>query len=326
VSNFRVFVALLLTLCFVTGVSLAQVTSPPTAYSPEDQRLDLIPSALEVYSSSDALTAQSAGELSAVVTTGQPEILTRSSSLRSGAADQTGSGGGKYLPVLFSALMPGLGEIYLGYKWRGAVLVALEVTAWAGYFYYRNEGLDTRSAYESFADQHWGYQKWIDDHKDGGQGFTLEELEEAGRAKAGSQDWPGYIPWVSKEEDKQHYYENIGKYDWYISGWRDWDPNFTDPGTDSGYMENTPLRDEYRTMRKESNDQLDTSNKFIYLSIGTRVFSIVETLILAHRSGGSNDDGQSAGVSSGVSRNQLNFRARPLGLTGAEIALEYNFK
>jgi hypothetical protein len=318
---------LLLILSFAASESLAQVASPPTAYSPESRKQDLIPSALEVYSSSQALTAQSAGELSALVTTGEPEILAHPSSLRMGASDQeSGSGGKRYLPVLLSTLMPGVGEIYLGYRWRGAALVTLEVAAWAGYFYYRNEGLDSREAYESFADQYWNYQKWIGDHKDGGQGYTLEELEEAGRNKAGSQDWPGYIPWVSKEEDKQHYYENIGKYDWFISGWQDYDPNFTDPNTDSGFMEDTALRDEYRSMRKESNDQLDNSNKFVYLSIGVRVFSIVETLILVRSDGGSSDAGQSTDVSSGMSRNHFKVNARPIGFDGAEVALEYNFK
>ena len=88
--------------------------------------------------------------------------------------------------------------------------------------------------------------------------------------------WPGYVPYVSKEDDKQHYYENLGKYDWYISGWSDWDP-LANP-----YLEDTALRDQYRAMRQESNESLDTANEFMWVSVVARAFSMVETTIIVH--------------------------------------------
>jgi hypothetical protein len=289
------------------------------AYQPES-RIDvesLVPSALEAYASSEELTVKT---FSAQMSADGQEVLKRPAFLGSPGDNETDSNGGvSYLPVLFSALMPGTGEMYLGYKWRGAALITLEIAAWAGYFYYRNDGLDSREAYESYADEQWELQKWLNHHPDIYDPFnttdaTIEQLEQIGRDKSGSQEWPGYLPYVSKEDDKQHFYENIGKYDWYISGWRDFDPEQDDP-----WMKDTPLRTTYRDMRKESNDQLDTANSFIYLSLGVRVFSIIETVFLARSSGSANNDQD-------VSRNTLRLETRPLGIRGAEIALEYRFK
>ena len=307
--------------CVLLATSLGSArpsgAQPDAACSPSNAHKDLLPEALEVYSSSDALTSEMFSELSSVVATGRPEVLSRQPAyaFQSGADDSEGGGSGKYLPVLFSALMPGTGELYLGYKWRGAALITLEVAAWAGYFYYRNQGLDSRDSYEAFADQYWSTSKWIDHHPSvyPGNLSTPEQMDSVGMEQS-SGEWPGFIPWVSKEEDKQHFYENIGKYDWYISGWQDYIP------TDSGeFMTDTALRDQYREMRKESNDQLDRADTFIYVSLGVRVFSIVETLFLARSDGSSGESGDET-------QNQLRLRTRAKGFDGGEIFLQYSFK
>lgn len=300
--------------------------SPDRSLNPQE---DLLPSALEVYSSSQALTTRAFNELTSVVSTGRPEALARPAAVSYGAArlDESSDGGGRsrYLPVLFSALVPGTGEIYLGYKWRGAALIAMEAGAWTGYFYYRNKGLDTREAYENYADSHWNVNKWISDHSllyPSEQLDTPAQMDSVGMIHSGSGEWPGYMPWVSREEDKQHFYENIGKYDWFISGWQDYDPDFYDESKEIPFQTDTALRDQYREMRKESNDQLETADRFIYVSLGVRVFSIVETLFLARASG----DGDDAAGASGELDNRLRLRTRAKGFDGGEIFLQYSFK
>jgi hypothetical protein len=229
------------------------------------------------------------------------------------------SGRRKYLPVLLSALVPGAGEVSMGYYKRGIALMAVEAGAWSGYLYKHNQGLDTRDEYEAFADAHWDQGRWIDNHylvyPD--VGWTLEELEQRGRDTSGSGVWPGYSPWVSRESDKQHYYENIGKYDWYVSGWADYAPGTTpDDLAPGGVL--SELREEYRDMRHESNTQLDAANRFIYLSIAARVFSLVETTMLVNRS-----PDERAG---GAQDNRWMLRARARGNDASEVALEYWFK
>jgi hypothetical protein len=218
-----------------------------------------------------------------------------------------------YMPVLYSLLIPGAGEISMGYYGRGITLVVAEIVAWTGYAKYHNDGMDQRAAYEGFADQYWNMDKWIADHPCNVEQFgerNLENLELCGQASSGSGVWPGYVPYVSKEEDKQHYYENLGKYDWYISGWADWDP-LSNP-----YAQDTALRDQYRAMRGESNDSLDKANEFIWISVVARAFSLAETAIIVHNR-------RSAESSAGGG---MALRARPRGFDGAELALEVRFK
>jgi hypothetical protein len=219
-----------------------------------------------------------------------------------------------YWPLLYSTLVPGLGELTMGYEKRGIALMAAEVVAWTGYYTNHNDGIDERTAYEAFADKNWNFDKWIDDHPSPCvlPGATLEDVEACGRASSGSGAWPGYIPYVSKEQDKQHYYENLGKYDWYISGWADWDGSATVPAHD------TTLRTQYRDMRGQSNDSLDKADSFIWISVAARAFSIAETAIIVHRR-----RGEEAGGGGG---SPITLSARPRGRTGGEVALEVRFK
>jgi len=223
-----------------------------------------------------------------------------------------------YWPVLYSALVPGVGELTMGYEKRGIALIAVDLLAWTGYFVKHEEGLDERDEYEAFADQYWTERKFIDDHylvyPQTGQ--TLEYLEEQGQAVSGSGGdwWTGYIPYVSKEEDKQHYYENLGKYDWFVSGWSDYDPLVDPPVAESA------LREQYRAMRAESNDDLDQANSFIWVSLAARVFSIAETAIIVH------NRREEGAQSSAAFDSPVALRARPRGFDGGELALEIRFK
>jgi hypothetical protein len=215
----------------------------------------------------------------------------------------------RYLPVLYSLLVPGTGEIALGRYYRGATLLALEAVAWTGYAYYRNEGLDGRDRFESFADAHWSHDQWIEMHPaaEGLSNPTFEEVDSIGRTAW--QGWPGYHSYAAREEQKQNYYENIGKYDWFISGWDDWDP--------MDKPMNTAVRDRYRALRKASNDDLDTADRFIFLSIATRVFSLVETAIMVYR--------QPNAQASVNQTKRYSFKARSTGLASGSVEFVCRF-
>ncbi len=227
--------------------------------------------------------------------------------------DNVSSGSkGTYLPVLYSLLIPGTGEIALGYPKRGIALIALEVTAWIGYAYYRDQGLDGRAEFEAFADAHWTEDRWINNHPAlEGEPVpkTFANLDSIGSDPSYS-GWPGYHSYAPKDDVKLNYYENLGKYDWFISGWEDWDP--------ASKPMNTELRDQYRALRLESNSDLDKADRFIYLSIATRVFYVVETVILARR------NGKSAESETNEKRN-YSFKTRSTGLASGEVAFVYRF-
>jgi len=216
--------------------------------------------------------------------------------------------GASYLPVLYSLLIPGTGEIALGYPKRGVALIALEITAWVGYAYFNDQGLEGREEFEAFADAHWAHSKWINDHAalEGISPKTFAVLDSVGQYHWTG--WPGYHSYAAKDDVKLNYYENIGKYDWFISGWADWDP--------VGKPRNTALRDEYRALRRESNSDLDTADKFIYLSVVTRVFSLVETTILARKKARNPETAE---------QRSYGFKTRSTGISSGEVAFVYRF-
>ncbi len=275
--------------------------------------LDLFPPYSKFYRSPDVLKLDASRKF-----LGDARRLNPSASLRSavsswGGMDSSGRRRGRVWPIVLSVIVPGAGEIYMGYYKRGIALVAAEIVAWTGYFYYRDQGLDGRDAYENFAETHWDFDRWIQWHPDA---YPLDlkfaELDSIGRDKWSSGGgWPAYHPWVDKGVDKQGYYEVIGKYDWFISGWEDFDPD-TQP-------HDTDLRTIYRGMRKESNDDLKTADRFIYLSLAARAFSLVESILLSR---GSEEDASSSSVDFGQ---HFDITVRPRGFHSTEIALEYNF-
>lgn len=261
-----------------------------------------------------SLRSYATGELAArpaVPATDRASAGLREASLASGLGDAANGRPKGYEAVLFSLLIPGTGEIYLGYYWRGIALVGIEAAAWYGYASYRNDGLDERQAYEAYADVHWSESRWIGNHPanecvDSTTTVDKDYLTTVGNNPCGG--WPGWHSWAPKEEQKQNYYENIGKYDWFISGWSDWDP--------VGKPMDTAVRDTYRAMRKQSNDDLDTADRFIYLSMAARVFSLVETVLLLH----GNKKAQEGATSS------HSLEIRSTGLYSAHIAYEYRFR
>ena len=288
-------------------------STAPTRVPQSDGCLpDLIPLAISSYKSGDEALAGAPMIREEPLHDGLLKYSLKSESPNFLQGEAEESSGRKYLPVLFSLLVPGTGEIALGYYGRGAVLLAAEVVAWAGYAHYHNKGLDSREEYERFADAHWNYDRWVFDHPanediaDGDR--TFESLDSIGRCCW--DEWPGYHTWHSKEEEELNYYENIGKYDWFISGWEDWDP-LTKP-------HDTALRDTYRLMRTKSNDELDNATRFIFLSITARVVSLIDTVLLTRR----ND----SDVSERDDESNFSIRGRATGLASGEIALVYRFK
>jgi hypothetical protein len=270
---------------------------------------DVLPVAVSAYAS----VAEARTEVPAMrdrSESGSAVLLARSPEpIAFSAADDEDGSGASYLPVLFSFLVPGTGELYLGHYVRGGLLLGAEITAWVGYAHYHNQGLDKRAEYEAFADAHWDYDRWIDEHlaTEGLVDPTFEELDSIGQYHW--DQWPGYHTYYSKEEERQNYYETIGKYDWFISGWEDWD----------GSSHDTSLRTTYRGMRIDSNDDFDTADKFIYLSVATRVFSLIDTYLLMRGSG--KNTGAPVKTDPGWS-----FEAHATGPASGQVSLLYRFQ
>ena len=114
--------------------------------------------------------------------------------------------------LLFSALVPGAGQIYGGKLLRGAVFLAVEAALWAGYVVLDKKGSDVEDDFMAYADQYWDvneYLVWRDQYVSA-TGDTTIFTHGLPRDNAGD---------VQKT---QQYYEMIGKYDQFRVGWEDY--------------------------------------------------------------------------------------------------------
>ena len=214
-----------------------------------------------------------------------------------------------------SLLIPGTGELYSGSK-RGLAFLGLEIISWAGYLHFDNKGEDERVHYQAFADLHYDRDHYKDvvneicgKYTDDDPSWPCSECEYEHCAEdLGS--YEGYSEsqcemvrghFILPEENGQHYYEDLGKYDKYIFGWDDWYeayvpsrnvilwttwkpgepwPTTVDPWNETIGMR-SDYREDYREMRRKSNDYLDRATYFTWLVLVNHVASALDAAFTA---------------------------------------------
>ncbi len=198
----------------------------------------------------------------------------------------------RWWPVVASALVPGLGESLTGHR-RGWFMIAADAGLWYGVVDRNNEGNDIKDQYEAFAEQHWSETEWAN-------------ALAAGRTEEFFGFGPGTVPdevplYVSRAEDEREWFENLGKWDVFAWGWREyWDDTWNtaqgypflqyQPGAETPfYADNvfmTPLRSQYVDMRVASNDAFETRDTLVNVAILLRVFSVLQVAYLEGFIGG----------------------------------------
>ena len=103
--------------------------------------------------------------------------------------------------ALMNLLLPGLGHIYAGNK-RGWANLGLEGASWVTFLYYRDRGSSKEDEFEAHADDHWDYDQWV--NSCGCSGSPEDSLIK-----------------YFRENNKQHFYEDIVKLGTYAGGWDD---------------------------------------------------------------------------------------------------------
>lgn len=229
---------------------------------------------------------------------------------RAAADEPTGTGGSVALKVLASAVLPGAGEALSGHK-RGYLMMAVDIFAWTRVAKYHGDGDDLSDAYYAFADLHYTDQKLWKAYASGLQPNDPDYNELFGE---GAYYFPGVGDmnnvndldnlslYVSKEDDRREYYENLGKWDQFIFGWDD----YLNPRAHAAAFGYTPAdptnaisdlrqpwvslnREIYRDMRADANDAYAKRDRWLYVNIGLRVFSVFQTAWLNGLLGGGDD-------------------------------------
>ena len=139
--------------------------------------------------------------------------------------------------LLFSAVLPGAGELYAGSHLKSATFFAVEVAAWVGYVSFHNKGKDLEEQFVTFADTHWRESEYWDaiarqSGRDRNDLAALKEFEKENFSHS------------LHETKNQQYYEMIGKYDQFNVGWDD---------TETHKARDSARRIKYEDIRHDSN-------------------------------------------------------------------------
>jgi hypothetical protein len=237
-------------------------------------------------------------------------------------------GHGSLRPMLYSLLVPGLGEASLGYK-RGYAMMALDVATWIGVKHYHDLGNQKREDFYDYLDTHWSEARLS-------AAFGDDTGDEAGTFYYQVLDYTELSLWVSKEVDEREYYENAGKWDQFVFGWDDFidprgqsnwwqdtDPTWDDPtDLDTRILKDVRVsahREAYRALRQESNEAFNDRDTLVYLNMFTRVFSMVQ---VAYLQGVFSGGGSTA---MNVAGHDLALIAEPRGLTSSRLGVSISY-
>ena len=66
--------------------------------------------------------------------------------------------------LLFSGILPGMGQVYMGNWLRGLIFVGLDAAAIGTWFYNNNLAEDKKKEYSYYANDHWDFGKWVHDY------------------------------------------------------------------------------------------------------------------------------------------------------------------
>lgn len=172
------------------------------------------------------------------------------------ASDEAKSPGKAFL---LSLLLPGLGELYAGARYRAAGFMTAEAVTWVAYAHWRSKGTDLRDEFRAYADRNWSLARYRD-----WQAFNA--------ALPQSQQYIETETLPEIQADEQQYYELIGKYDQFIFGWSD---VADEPLGSNNHSIISPLQTEYEILRNDSNQPLKRASVVIGLTVVNRIVSAI---------------------------------------------------
>ncbi len=203
---------------------------------------------------------------------------------------------------LFSAVVPGTGQLYAGAKWRALIYAGIEAAGWGLWYGSKSRGLRLEGDFEDYADTHWNIQEWANNlwnTMSGPSGYhsknfgshhiyvEYNEQEYMAQADTLNKYVPGWVSLMASGSDDitpiktRDFYENIGKYDQFAGGWDDFGVKNNGTEPDTLYMND--YRNDYLTQRKESNDALKMATNFVTVLMFNHLISAFDANIAAKK-------------------------------------------
>lgn len=174
------------------------------------------------------------------------------------------------LAGVMSAILPGSGEFYVGEYIKAAIFFAVEAALITTAVVYNNKGDNQTAEFQDFADENWSvakYSKYLNDHKEGlglPEGCNIQINPDESLPP-----WERIVNWNEinfcervfthklDSYGEQQYYELIGKYNQYSSGWITFDQ-----ATD-GFRDVPQIMLDYSKMRGDANDAFNVASKAV---------------------------------------------------------------
>ena len=195
----------------------------------------------------------------------------------------------KKSPVLagvMSAVVPGSGEFYAGEYIKAAIFFAVDAALISTAIVYNNQGDDKEAEFKAFADEHWSVVKYADylitnkttiDVPDDAEipinrDDNLppwEQIEDWSALNYAESNFSHHLP----VHGEQQYYEQIGKYTQYSSGW-----DAFNSSTD-GYRDVPQIMKDYAKMRGDANSAYNTASKIVLGVYLNHLLSAVDAIL-----------------------------------------------
>ncbi len=181
---------------------------------------------------------------------------------------------------LMSAVLPGAGQFYAKKYIKSAVFLAVEAGLWVTYAIFQKKGDDQTEMYQNYANNNWSirrYASWLQRYGFPGSGvIDLNAPNEVLRGQVNiCEDSSGFSHKLPDFGDQQ-YYEVIGKYQTYISGWSTADPNVITRNNYENY--HLPQVAQYMSDRQQANKYYDNGTTAITVVIVNHVLSAADAI------------------------------------------------
>jgi hypothetical protein len=182
-----------------------------------------------------------------------------------------------YLGALFSGILPGAGEFYSKNYLKAGIFFAIEAGLWTAYSIFQNKGNDQTEIYKNFANQNWDvykYAGWLKDQNfTGSENIILASDKETLRRQINTCEAQNFSHQLPPYGDQQ-YYELIGKYQNFVTGWADADLNVVNRTNYGSYK--TTMFINYAGERQEANKYYDKGTTTLTVVILNHVLSAAD--------------------------------------------------
>ncbi|MEO6693671.1 MAG: hypothetical protein ABIY50_12410 [Ignavibacteria bacterium] len=182
-----------------------------------------------------------------------------------------------YLGALFSGIIPGAGEVYGKNYLKAGIFFVIEAGLWTAYSIFQNKGDDQTKVYQNYADQNWDvykYARWLKEQNfAGAENINLLADKDLLRRQLNvveAQNFSHQLP----PYGEQQYYELIGKYQNFVTGWADADLNIVNRANYGNYK--TTMFKDYSFERQEANKFYDKGTTTLTVVLLNHILSAAD--------------------------------------------------